>query len=214
VRALRLAVLAAALGLCGAAPLALAQEPAGEAQIATGEHGAAEGHEGGHHGLDIKTLGLQLLNFGVLVTLLVVFGGKAINKTLASRHEQLKKDLDEASQARLAAEARLKEQEKRLANLEQEVTGLRASIKVEAEREQALLVAAAEEKAKRIGDETRFLMEQQVKEAELRFRDEVAGAAVRIAEEMVKRSVQIDDEQRLAQGFVADVERPGAEGRP
>ena len=110
------------------------------------------------------------INFGVLVAILGFFGGKAINKALAGRHEQMKKDLDEAPQARTAAEGRLAQQERRMANLEKEIAGLRASIKEEAVKEEQRLVAAAEEKARRIQDETRFLMEQQVKEAELRFR--------------------------------------------
>jgi F0F1-type ATP synthase membrane subunit b/b' len=52
-----------------------------------------------------------------------------------------------------------------------------------------------------------------VKEAERRFREELAGAAVRVAEEVVRRSVRADDESRLAQAFVADVERAPV-GRP
>ena len=51
---------------------------------------------------DAKTLALQLLNFGVLVALLVWFGGRAVNKMLAGRHQQIKTDIAEA--ARLRAE--------------------------------------------------------------------------------------------------------------
>jgi F-type H+-transporting ATPase subunit b len=180
-----------------------------------GEHGEGAGHEGaeGHHGLDPKTFAFQLVNFGVLVFILVKFGGSAMNKMLAARHAQLKKDIEEAAQGRLAAEARLAAQEKRMANLAQEVARLQASIKEEAEKEQARLLAVADEKSKRIQDDARFLMQQQVKEAERRFREELAGAAVRIAEEVVRRSVRVDDESRLAQSFVADIERAPA-GRP
>jgi F-type H+-transporting ATPase subunit b len=207
------ATFALALALLAPVPAALAQHdlPPSEAQAqhaATGEGAAAEhgGGHGEHHGLDGKRLAFQLINFGLLITILGFFGGRAINKALASRHDQMKKDLEEAGQARAAAEARLAQQEKRLANLEKEIVALRASIKQEAIQEEQRLVAAAEEKAKRIQDETRFLMDQQVKEAELRFRQEVAGAAVRIAEELVRRSVRPDDESRLHAGFIADLD--------
>jgi F-type H+-transporting ATPase subunit b len=177
--------------------------------LAAATAGAAEGGHG-DHGIDIKTLGLQLLNFGVLVFVLARFGGRAINKALQGRHDQLKKDLDEATTARAAAEARLRQQEKRLSNLESEVTKLRASIKDEAEREQARLLAAAEEKARRLQDEARFLMDQQVKEAQIRFRQEVAATALQIAEDVIRKSLQPTDESRLAAGFVSDLERgPG-----
>lgn len=173
---------------------------------AKGEGHADEGHGGEHHGLDTKTLAFQLINFGLLLAILGFFGGKAINKALAARHDQMRKDLDEAKAARTAAESRLAVQEKRLGNLEKEVLNLRASIKDEAVQEEKRLLASAEEKARRIQDETKFLMDQQVKEAERRFREEVAGTAVRIAEEIVRRSVRPDDESRLNQSFISDLE--------
>jgi F-type H+-transporting ATPase subunit b len=187
------------LGLTGTAfanehePTELSAESAGH-----GEHG--------QHGLDPKRLLFQFINFGLLVAIVGFAGGKAINKTLAARHDQLKKDLDEASAARADAQARLKEQEARLANLESEVARLLAAIKDEAAQEEQRLLASAEEKARRIQDETRFLVDQQVKEAERNFRQEVANASARIAEEIVRRSVKGDDELRLQQSFISDVE--------
>ena len=94
------------------------------------------------------------------------FGGPAINKALLARHTQLKAELASAAEARAAAEARLAEQEKRLAALEHEIAAIQAGIKQEAEVEKARLIATAEERAKRIQEETSFLLDQQVKEAE------------------------------------------------
>ena len=124
----------------------------------------------------------------MLLFILVKFGGPAISKALAARHQQLKAELAAASAARAEAEARLKQQEARLAALEQEIDGIRAGIKAEAEAEKARLIAAAEERAKRIKEETAFVLDQQVKEAEARLRREVAQAAVDLAEQMVRRS--------------------------
>jgi F-type H+-transporting ATPase subunit b len=78
----------------------------------------------------------------------------------------------------------------------------------EGDRERARLLAGAEEKAKRIQDETRFQLDQQVKEAELRLRAEVASTAVKLADELLKHSVSPDDERRLAQDFAAGAEAP------
>ena len=96
-----------------------------------------------------KKLALQLLNFGVLLFILIKFGGPAINKALAARHQQLKADLASAAAARAEAEARLAQQEKRLGALEQEIAAMRAGVKAEAEAEKARLIALAEERAKR-----------------------------------------------------------------
>jgi F-type H+-transporting ATPase subunit b len=190
-------------------------EHAGERAVHAAE-GAEHpsGDEGGHHAaIDPKTLALQFLNFGVLLFLLIKFGGSAINKSLRARHDQLKADMEEANRLRVAAEARFKEQEKRLANLESELEAMRQGILKEAESEKARIIAGAEEKARRVQDETRFQLEQQVKEAELRFRAEVAQAALKIADELLRRQVNGGDEQRLIQNFVAELGAAGPQGR-
>ncbi len=198
------------------AGLARADEKAAEQAADSAEHPGGElpeGHEA--PAINGKKLALQLLNFGVLVFILVKFGGPAIGKALAARHQQLKADLAAAATARAEAEARLKQQEARLAALEQEIEGIRTGVKAEAEAEKARLIALAEERAKRIKEETSFVLEQQIKEAEARLRREVAQAAVDLAEQMVKKSLGPSDQQRLVDSFVADVAAPvpGARGQ-
>jgi F-type H+-transporting ATPase subunit b len=172
------------------------------------EHGTDHGEHGEHAGVDAKTLALQLLNFGVLLFLLIWFGGRALRKAFGSRHDLLRADIESAAAQRTLAEQRFREQDTRLANLEQELAALRAAIGEEGERERARLLAGAEEKAKRIQDETRFQLDQQVKEAEQRLRAEVASTAVKVADEILRRSVNPDDERRLAQDFAAGAGAP------
>jgi F-type H+-transporting ATPase subunit b len=152
--------------------------------------------------LDPKKLALQLLNFGVLLFVLIKFGGPAIGKALVARHEQLKAELAAAAEARTAALARLDEQERRLAALEQEILAIRNGVKQEAEAEKARLIALAEERARRIRSETTFALEQQIKEAEVRLRHEAGLAAVDLAEQMVRRSLDARDQQRFVDAFV------------
>ena len=73
--------------------------------------------------------------------MLVKFGGPAISKALAARHQQLKADLAAASEARAAAEARFEQQEQRLAALEQEIAAIARRHQAEAEAEKARLIA-------------------------------------------------------------------------
>ena len=170
-------------------------------------------HEGGAEAepapkLDTGKLALQLLNFAVLAGIIGWFGGKAINKALLARHQQLKADLVAAAEARSAAEGRAVVQQKRLETLETEIADMRAGIKQEAEDEKQRLIAAAEARAKSITEETTFLLDQQVKEAEITLRREVAEAAVKIAEQLVTRSMNAGDQQRLVDTFVSDVAAP------
>ena len=192
--------------------LARADEQQAERAAATAE-GEEHQNAAGEHAeeapsINAKKLALQLLNFGVLLAILIKFGGGAINKALASRHEQLKAEVAAASEARAQAEARLRKQEERLAGLEREIAGMRAGIKAEAEVEKAQLIAAAEDRAKRIREETAFVVEQQIKEAQVALRREVADNALRIAEETLRRSVNAEDQRRMVEGFMSEVVGP------
>ena len=194
------------------ANIARADERQTETAAATAEgedhHGAAAEHAEEAPRIDGKKLALQLLNFGVLLAILIKFGGGAINKALASRHEQLKAEVAAASEARAQAEARLRKQEERLAGLEREIASMRAGIKAEAEVEKAQLIAAAEDRAKRIREETAFVVEQQIKEAQVALRREVADNALRIAEETLRRAVNAEDQKRMVEGFMSEVIGP------
>jgi F-type H+-transporting ATPase subunit b len=213
----------ALVSLSGVSP-AVAEEhaaPAGhEAVPGAHEAGHAEGggetHEGAEHegpAIDGKKLALQLVNFGVLLFILIKFGGSAVNKALLARHQQLKADLAAAAEARTAAEARLKKQEQRLANLEKEIASMRIGIQQEADAEKERLIAAAEERAKRIREETAFIIDQQVKEGEAALRREASNGAMKIAEELLRRSMTGGDQQRLVDTFVDDVAGNGQSGK-
>jgi len=187
--------------------IAHAEQPPGE--------GEGPGHGEGAPEVDAKKLIFQFVNFGVLLFILVKFGGGAMNKALKARHEQLKADLASAAELKAAAEAKLAEQEKRLSSLETEIAEMRRTLALEAEAEKARLIAAAEERVGRIKTETAFLIEQQVRDASERLRRESAEAALKIAEDILRRSIGAGDQQKLLDMFVGNVEAgPSAVGGP
>jgi F-type H+-transporting ATPase subunit b len=179
----------------------------GEHGKADGAHGEAGEHQGGHDaehgGFKVGTFILQLVNFGCLLFILIYFGGRAFSKSLRARHEQLKSEVSEAARLRDEAQQKAATQEKRLAELEKEIASLRAVMREEAEREQARLIESAQDRAKRIQEDMRFQLDQQVKEAEMLLRAEVTSASVKLAEELARKAVDTQDERRLAQEFVA-----------
>jgi F-type H+-transporting ATPase subunit b len=201
----------ACLVVAGGSPAWAAEEQAREPAAEIGhEHGEGRGEHGeGAPSVNGGKLALQFLNFGVLVAILVFFGGKAVNKALRARHEQLKADLASAAELRALAEAKLARQEARLGSLEVEIAELRRNLRAEAEAEKGRLIAAAEERAARIKTETGFLIDQQVREAEQRLRRESADAALKIAEDILRRAIGPADQRRLLDTFVGDVERTG-----
>ena len=204
----------AAAGLL-AALLALGTAGAASAGPEMNEQAVAGHDEEEAPKIDAGKLALQFVNFAVLVGVLVYFGRKPLRQALQARHEQLKADLAAAAEARTAAAARLDKQNARLASLEQEIADIRAGIKQEAEAEKARLIAMAEERAKRIREESEFMIEQQVKQAEEDLRRETAAAAVALAEKIVRSQLGAADQQRLIDTFVGDVASPnGARPAP
>ena len=213
---MKLLRLLAIVGALSLPALAFAQEgehaAAGEAHEAAGEgHGEGHGEHGEAHEaptLDWGRLGWQIMNFGALLFLLVKFGGPPVAKALAARHQQIKSDLASAAETRAAAQARFEQQEKRLASLEQEIATIAASIKQEAEAEKARLIALSEERARRIREESEFIIEQQIKQAEEDLRREVAAAAVALAEKIIRLQMGPGDQQRMIDSFVGDIATP------
>ena len=194
---------------------ALAEPPEHETGHQVAAENPGEGHGEGAPEVDAKKLIFQFVNFGVLLFILVKFGGGAMNKALKARHEQLKADLASAAELKAAAEVKLAEQEKRLSSLETEIADMRRTLALEAEGEKARLIAAAEERVGRIKTETAFLIEQQVRDASERLRRESAEAALKIAEEILRRSIGAADQQKLLDTFVGNVEaRQNAVGGP
>jgi F-type H+-transporting ATPase subunit b len=183
------------------------------------QHGAAGGEHAaaGEHGapaLDGGRLAAQFFNFAALIAILYFAGRKPVSQALLARHEQLKSELAAAAEVRAAAQARLEKQEKRLAALEHEIADIATGIKQEAESEKARMIAAAEERARRIREEATFMIDQQVKEAEVQLRREAARAAVDAAERVVRANFGAADQQRLVDSFVADVAGNGTHVSP
>jgi F-type H+-transporting ATPase subunit b len=148
---------------------------------------------------------LSWLNFGVLLFILIKFGGPAVKEMLATRHHGIKKALDEARTLREQAQGRLTEYEGRLRGIEQEIAALVAGIQREAEAEAARIVKAAEEAATRVRADADFVVKQEVRRIELELRRESAQAAVELARKILQAGMTEDDQRRMAEEFVHQI---------
>jgi F-type H+-transporting ATPase subunit b len=210
----QLLAIACALALPAVA-LAGQDEPAAGAEHQAG--GEGHGEQAGEHeapSFNAGRLAFQLANFALLIAILYLGGRGPVRRALQARHQQIQSDLASAAEARAAAQARFEHQEKRLAALESEIAAITAGIKQEAEAEKARLIATAEDRARRIREESEFVIEQQVKQAEEDLRREVAAAAVALAERIVRTQMGAGDQQRLVDTFVGDIAHSGKQATP
>lgn len=202
-----------------------------------------EGGEGGHHGGELEHLQIhgiadlfviptdlpeevrverehvrnQLLaafvNFGLLITILVVKVMPSVRKGLVDRRNGIAKELDEAARLKTAAEAKHREYQSRLAQLDEELATIRADMKKAAETEGARIVDEAKAKAERARKETEFLIEQRMKSLRQELTREAAVRAVEAAEAILREKAGADDQQRLSKAYLASVAAAGKEGR-
>ena len=153
------------------------------------------------------SVGLSWLNFGVLVFILIRFGGPIIRDMLRNRHNTIKKDLDEARTLREQAQSRLTEYEARLNNIEREIADIMAGIKREADAEAQRIIAAAQEAANRMRKDAEFAIAQEGRRLELELRREAAELAVDTARKLLASKMTEADQKKLAETFVREMAR-------
>ena len=181
-RALRVATLLAA-SLCAAA-----------VAFAAGE-GASQ-HGGGVH-IPWGEILKQAINFLILAGVLGYFLRKPLSSFLKERSELLRKAIYDAAKARAEAAEKLAAIEIRTAKLADEIAGMNAKMDVEATAEAQRLQESVSVEISRIRAQSEFTGEQEVKKAREELRREAALLTARAAEELVRRTLSPEDQERL-----------------
>ena len=185
-----------------AAPI-FAQEGA-EKKDAEHVHEAAK-HEASKEGEGSGMEFWKWANFLVLAGAIGYFIGKNAGPFFDGRSLQIKKDMTEAAEARRAAEARAAEVDQRLANLENEIAGMRVALQQEAETEkQRLTRQTADEIAKiQAHSEREIVSAGKVARADLKRYS--AELALGLAEQKIRVRMTPDTEETLVRSFVKDL---------
>jgi F-type H+-transporting ATPase subunit b len=183
-------VLPALLPLCAAAVAFAAEE------------GGAHGGVGIPWGEVLK----QAVNFAILAGVLVYFLRKPVSSFLAERSVLLRKAIDDAAKARAEAAEKLSAVEARLAKLSGEIAQMneRMDAEARAEAEQIRKTYAAEIAG--IRAQAEFAGQQEVKKAREELRREASELSARAAEELVRRTLTPEDQERLVRENIQKIE--------
>ncbi|WP_052014683.1 F0F1 ATP synthase subunit B [Desulfovibrio sp. X2] len=176
-----------------ACAVAYANEAAGHAA----EHGA--------EGLPWKNFGLRVLNFVIVVGIIWKFAGKAIGDFFRGRQDKIRQDLSDLETRRRDAEAKLKDVEKGIANLETEKAKILADARAQGEAMKAGIVAEAEKKAEQIKTAAETAAVAERKAMVDQIRSEVADMVVEAAEAMIKEKLTAEDHQKLVDKYITKV---------
>lgn len=212
-----------ALALCVFAPPSASAETQQDSSLA---HELAE-QESGHDGaaplghelsfselLTSREFQGTLLNFLALVALLAWVIRAKVNPALAERRAEVEEELAEAQRLRAEAERRHQETASRLEKLDQEMAQIRAEMIKAGEAERDRIVSQAEEKAARMRKDTKFFIEQQVKQLRKDLTHEAANAAVQAAHELLKERTTEADQDRLAEVYLSRLDELIEQRRP
>jgi F-type H+-transporting ATPase subunit b len=171
--------------------------------FAAEEGGAQQG--GGVHipwGEVIK----QAINFLLLAGVLVYFLRKPFSSFLKERSDLLRKAIDDAAKARAEAAEKLAAIETRTAKLADEIAGMNAKMDVEAAAEARRLQETAAVEISRIRAQAEFTGEQEVKKAREELRREASLLSARAAEELVRKTLSPEDQERLVRENLEKIE--------
>jgi F-type H+-transporting ATPase subunit b len=173
---------------------------------------AHDAHADAHHGpvtisavLADGKFRASLVSFGLLVALGVFFLRSKIRAGLSARKREIEEAVAEANRVRAEAEAKKAELEQRLARLDDELANVRTELLKAAEAERDRIVQDAETKAALLRKDTKFQIEQRMKQLREDLTRETVIAAVRAAEQVLADKTTAADQQRLADAYLAEL---------
>jgi len=161
---------------------------------------AAEGEHGGGHGSVGGTW--KIINFVILAIGVYLVWTKAISKLLDKRSAEIKKAIDDATEARQIADKKAAEYKQKLALLEKRVSEMHAELAAEGEAEKKRIIEEAGKASEQVRVQARVAAEQELKKARLEIRAEVAELSVKLAEEILKKELKPEDQSRLVKGYL------------
>ena len=161
---------------------------------------AAEAPEADKQGLldvSIASAVWVLIIFLVLVFILYKTAWKNVLAGLNARERRIRQDIADAEAARTKAEASLVEYNKQLSTAEGQVRELLNKAAADAERIGATIRAKAQEEATAATDRANKEIEASKQRALAEIYDQAATLATNVAEKILRREVNADDQKKL-----------------
>ena len=159
-------------------------------------------------GFDL-TLVFTGLNFLALVALLYAFLWEPLTRLLDDRARAIREDIETASSEREEAESLKAEVEKELTGIRAGAREMREEGRAEGEKERARLVEDGREEARRLVERAERQAAAEAERAREGLTSEVALLSADLASKMLQRTVSPADHERLTEEFVRSLEADG-----
>ncbi len=189
--------------------LALTAVPALAAEAANGEKPNLLPAPGGPQ---IATAIITLVIFSALLAVLGKFAWGPISKGLEEREGKIRADIEAAERARADAEKAQADYKAQIAGAENRVRDLIAQAQADGQQLATRIKMQAQEDAEEIKERANREIEQSRREAVEQIRAEAGTLAVAVAEKILRREVTVDDQQRLIEASLEEMQRSGVNG--
>jgi F-type H+-transporting ATPase subunit b len=173
---------------------------------AAAAYAAEEGGAHGGGGIPWGEILKQAVNFAILAGVLGYFLRKPLSSFLKERSELLRKSIEDAAKARGDAAEKLAAVETRLSGLSAEVARMNARMDAEAKAEAELIQKTYAAEIAGIRAQAEFTGQQEVKKAREELRREASELATRAAEELVRKTLSPEDQERLVRENIQKIE--------
>jgi len=176
---------------------------AGLAYASSGAEGSGAG--GSLSPAKLKDLLWRTLNFAVLLIVLIKVLAKPVANGLRARQQSIKEQFTDLEERKAEADMAYQTYEEKLASIDQEVSDIIQAAIAQGEAEKARIIEEANRAAEDIKRQAEMAIQYELAAAKLRLREEVAGQAVVMAEELIRKNLQEDDQVKIIENYLAKV---------
>ena len=183
-------------------------EAAGDAHAGDAAHAEPQLLRGPDAGL--VTAVTTLIVFALLMALLGKYAWGPISMGLKAREDKIRKDIADAEEARARAEATLKEYSVRLATAEQQVRDMLAKATAEGETIAAGIRTRAQQEAEETRERALRDIDSARDQAVSQVHEQAAVLATNVAEKILRRNLNADDQRDLVAQSLSELPTIGA----
>ena len=164
---------------------------------------------GGEHAVDsgvlLKDFLYRVLNFAIVVGILWYFLAKPLKNGLSKRTKDIEKNLAEAKQAKEEAEEKFAEYDRKLTQATEEIAEISDAIRREGELEKQKIIENAKITAAQIEKDAEAAVNLEIAKAKEQLQREAVQLSVDLAEELLKKNFNKEDDARLIDEYVKKV---------
>lgn len=146
---------------------------------------------------------MRWVNFAIIVILLVKFTKTPLKNFLADRKEQVERNIKAFEQQKEAAEEKIIETQKMLADSMLRFEKIKKTIIEEGERKKQQIIKDAQQESKMLLEATQHKIEHRIREARDAIRAELVESAIALAEKRLPAEITAADQQKLTDLFLS-----------